>query len=56
MAGRPALALPVMMNAEGLPVGVQLIGRPGGDTTLLQLGHEAESALGFSPTTVPPGF
>jgi amidase len=56
VAGLPALALPVMLNAEGLPVGVQLIGRPGGDTTLLQLGHEAESALGFSPTTVPPGF
>ena len=56
VAGLPALALPVMLNPEGLPVGVQLIGRPGGDTTLLQLGHEAESALGFSPTTVPPGF
>ena len=56
VSGLPALALPVMLNPQGLPVGAQFIGRPGGDTTLLQLGNEIEEALGFSPTTVPPGF
>ncbi len=45
VSGLPALALPVMLNPEGLPVGIQMIGRPGGDATLLQLGAQLEDAL-----------
>ena len=56
VSGLPALALPVMLNPEGLPVGIQLIGRPGGDATLLQLGAELEDALDFSSNAMPPGF
>ena len=47
VSGLPALALPVMLNPEGLPVGIQMIGRPGGDATLLQLGAQLEDALEF---------
>jgi len=56
VSGLPALALPVMLNPEGLPVGVQVIGRPGGDATLLQLGHQLEEALEFASSAQPAGF
>ena len=47
VAGLPALALPVSATAEGIPMGVQLIGRPGGDATVLQLGAQLEGELGW---------
>ncbi|MDA3002582.1 MAG: amidase family protein, partial [Actinomycetota bacterium] len=56
VSGLPALALPVMLNPEGLPVGIQLIGRPGGDATLLTLGTHLEDALEFTSGAMPPGF
>lgn len=44
-AGLPALAIPAGWTSDGLPVGVQLIGRAGEDETLLALGAKLESAL-----------
>ncbi|MGH2948272.1 MAG: amidase, partial [Solirubrobacteraceae bacterium] len=44
--GLPAVAVPVMRSPEGLPVGVQLIGRRGSERTLLALAGELEAALG----------
>src|SRR5690606_21705340 len=38
VAGLPAITLPVAETEAGLPMGVQLIGRPGGERTLLALG------------------
>jgi Asp-tRNA(Asn)/Glu-tRNA(Gln) amidotransferase A subunit family amidase len=35
MAGLPALAFPVGFTASGLPMGAQLVGRPGGEATLI---------------------
>lgn len=40
VAGLPALTVPVA--ADHLPVGVQLIGRPGGEATLLRVGAQLE--------------
>lgn len=37
VVGAPAIAVPVRVDDAGLPRGVQLIGRPGGETQLLQL-------------------
>lgn len=46
----PALALQAGRTAEGLPVGLQLVGPEGGEGGLLNLGLAAEEALGgFSP-------
>ncbi|MCA0907254.1 amidase [Ruegeria marisrubri] len=42
VAGLPALALPLGM-ANGLPVGVQLMGPPGSDVGLLKLGALTEA-------------
>ncbi|AYF98763.1 amidase [Protaetiibacter intestinalis] len=45
VAGLPAITLPVHATAEGLPMGVQLVGRPGGERTLLALGAQLERRL-----------
>jgi amidase len=43
-AGLPCISVPVGFSAEGLPMGMQLIGRPRGDLALLQLAHAYEQA------------
>lgn len=45
VAGLPAITLPVAVTEEGLPMGVQLIGRPGGEHVLLALGAQLERRL-----------
>jgi aspartyl-tRNA(Asn)/glutamyl-tRNA(Gln) amidotransferase subunit A len=37
--GLPALALPAGFSQEGLPLGIQLVGRPFAEATLFELGH-----------------
>lgn len=44
VAGLPAISLPVH-EADGLPVGVQLIGRPGREDVLLAIGAQLERRL-----------
>ena len=50
MAGLPGISVPGGLSAEGLPLGLQLIGRPFGEEALFSLGHVIEQAAGrFSP-------
>jgi aspartyl-tRNA(Asn)/glutamyl-tRNA(Gln) amidotransferase subunit A len=42
-AGLPALAVPTAPSAEGLPIGLQMIGRFGSDQELLELGQAYEA-------------
>ena len=42
VAGLPAITLPVHVTDQGLPMGVQLIGRPGGEHTLLAIGAQLQ--------------
>jgi amidase len=42
VSGLPAITLPVGESESGLPMGVQLIGRPGGEATLLAIGAQLE--------------
>jgi Asp-tRNA(Asn)/Glu-tRNA(Gln) amidotransferase A subunit family amidase len=42
----PCITLPSHRGPSGLPVGVQLVGRPGGDAQLLAIALFAEAALG----------
>jgi aspartyl-tRNA(Asn)/glutamyl-tRNA(Gln) amidotransferase subunit A len=50
MAGLPGIAIPGGVSAEGLPLGLQLIGRPFDEETLFSLGEVIEQAAGkFTP-------
>src|SRR5439155_15808685 len=46
MAGLPGLNIPCGLS-EGLPVGLQLIGRQFAENTLFRVGHALEQALEF---------
>ena len=50
LAGLPGLSIPCGLS-EGLPVGLQLIGRQFGENGLFRVGHALEQAIGFD--TVP---
>jgi len=55
LAGLPCIAMPVGFGANGLPMGVQLIGKPHGDLGVLQLARAFER-IGVGPTkSVAPG-
>lgn len=47
IAGLPSLALPGGFTRDGLPVGVQLVGRPGGEWTLLRLGSAFQARTSY---------
>jgi aspartyl-tRNA(Asn)/glutamyl-tRNA(Gln) amidotransferase subunit A len=50
MAGVPGIAVPAGKDAQGLPLGLQLIGRPFDEETLFSLGAVIEQAAGrFTP-------
>ena len=42
LAGLPSISVPVGFNDQGMPMGMQLIGKPRGDWALLQLAHAYE--------------
>ena len=48
LAGLPGLAVPVGLNGDGLPLGLQLIGRPWDEGNLLNHGAVLERAAGFA--------
>ena len=51
MAGLPGISVPGGLSAEGLPLGLQLIGRPFDEATLFSLAQVIEDAAGrFTPT------
>jgi aspartyl-tRNA(Asn)/glutamyl-tRNA(Gln) amidotransferase subunit A len=50
MAGLPGIAVPAGLDSQGLPLALQLIGRPFDEETLFSLGHVIEQAAGhFHP-------
>ena len=50
VTGQPAISVPCGFTAEGLPVGLQLVGRPQDDLGVLQLANAFEKATGFYKT------
>src|SRR6478672_9323088 len=50
MAGLPGISVPAGLDVQGLPLGLQLIGRPFDEEALFSVGHVIEQAAGrFSP-------
>jgi aspartyl-tRNA(Asn)/glutamyl-tRNA(Gln) amidotransferase subunit A len=47
LAGLPALSLPCGMSGDGLPIGLQIIGRPFDEETVLRAGAALEAELRF---------
>ena len=48
MAGVPALSVPVGLNGNGLPLGLQVIGKHFDEETVLSIGGALEAAAGFT--------
>ncbi len=44
MSGQPAVSIPLHWTDSGLPIGIQLVGRPGDEVTLLRLAAQIEAA------------
>jgi aspartyl-tRNA(Asn)/glutamyl-tRNA(Gln) amidotransferase subunit A len=53
MAGLPGLVAPAGLSSEGLPLGLQLIGRPFDEETLFALGETLEQSAGLTPLPEP---
>ncbi len=43
--GQPAISLPLAKTASGLPIGIQLVGRPHAEDTILALGAQLEASV-----------
>ena len=52
LAGIPAISIPCGLS-EGLPVGLQIIGRAFSETGILQAAHALERAIGFEGVPRP---
>jgi len=47
VTGLPAISVPCGFTPQGLPVGIQIVGRHNADFSVLQLAHAFEKATGF---------
>ena len=52
-SGRPAISLPLDWNKDGLPIGVQLLGRYGDEATLIRMAAQLEQARPWSGRRPP---
>jgi amidase len=54
VAGLPAASVPLSWTDDGLPIGVQLIGRAADEATLIRLASQLEEAWPWRDR-IPPG-
>jgi amidase len=53
--GQPAVSLPLHHDETGLPVGVQIVGRPADEATLIRLSAQIEQAAPWADRRPPVG-
>jgi amidase len=53
ITGLPAISVPGGFSPDGLPVGVQIVGKPRGDRALLQIAHGFEQATRWADRRPP---
>ena len=53
VTGQPAISLPLHMSADGLPIGIQLVGPPAGEDLLLALSAQLEHAAPWAHRRPP---
>ena len=51
MTGLPALSVPCGFTAAALPIGLQIIGKPFAEETVLRVGHAFEQATEWAART-----
>jgi len=56
LAGCPAISVPVGFGGNGLPMGMQIIGRPRADFEVLQIAHAYDQATGWVRRRPPAAF
>ncbi|HYZ21604.1 MAG TPA: amidase family protein [Rhodopila sp.] len=54
IVGHPAISLPVGLDRNGMPFGLQIVGPRGGDALVLQVAHALETLLPADPRTARP--
>ena len=55
VTGQPAVSVPLHWSGDGLPIGVQLIGRPFAEATLIRLAAQLEEARPWAERRPPVG-
>ncbi|HKP91241.1 MAG TPA: amidase [Thermoleophilaceae bacterium] len=51
--GQPAMSVPAPSLDDGVPIGVQLVGRPSDEATLISLGAQLEAEVGWADRRPP---
>jgi aspartyl-tRNA(Asn)/glutamyl-tRNA(Gln) amidotransferase subunit A len=46
--GLPAISVPCGFDSRGLPLGLQIVGKPWDDRSVLRLAHRYQAATGWS--------
>ena len=44
ITGQPAVSVPLSWSDDGLPIGIQLVGRPADEATLIRVSAQLEQA------------
>ncbi|PVE21047.1 amidase [Microvirga sp. KLBC 81] len=53
VTGHPSVSLPLAQSADGLPIGIQIVGRFGDEATLVRIARDLEEAMPWSHRRPP---
>ena len=55
LTGHPAMSVPTGLGARGLPIGVQIVGRPFDEAMVFRVGRAVEQLSGWESVSLPGG-